>query len=68
MNTARTPRKTPAAKCPECGKIVKLRACGGDWLNALYVIRHRNQKGELCTGYYTREIKSSEIIEEYLKR
>jgi hypothetical protein len=56
-------RLTYAAKCPECGKIVRIRPSGGDWLNALYVIRHKSPGGEPCAGHYSREIENHEIIE-----
>lgn len=56
-------RKTPSAKCPTCGKEIRIRPCGGDFLNDLYVIRHKNPSGQRCDGHYSRPITNSEIIE-----
>lgn len=45
-----TKRKTPSAKCPDCGKVVRVRPAGGDWLNAIHVVRHKAPDGSRCLG------------------
>lgn len=55
-------RKAPSAKCRHCGKIVRVRPSGGDWLNAIYPIRHKDKNGNPCRGW-TREVQTSELIE-----
>lgn len=54
-------RKTPYAKCPECGKNVRLKPAGGDWLNDIYFIAHKNHQGATCENY--RAVKLAQIVE-----
>lgn len=54
-------RKTPAAKCPWCEKIVRVIPCGRDWLNSIEFIYHRNSAKTECEGS-CREVKMSNII------
>jgi hypothetical protein len=55
-------RKTYSANCPDCGKQVRVRPAGGDWLNALYVIRHKAPNGKRCFGHF-HELKTRDLIE-----
>jgi len=48
-------RKKPAAPCPTCGKLVRCRAVGDDWSNAIYPVTHKDG-GAICEGSY-KEIK-----------
>lgn len=45
-------RKTPATICPRCCKVVRVRPCGGDWLNDIYPVRHTKPNGERCDGHF----------------
>lgn len=53
-------RKTPSAICKICGKQVRVRPCGGDWLNAIYPIVHK-QSGVVCDGSF-REVETGNVI------
>lgn len=56
------PRTTPYTICPGCGKAVRVRPAGGDWLNALYMVRHQSAPGVQCEKVY-REVKTADLIE-----
>jgi hypothetical protein len=43
-------RKSPFTKCRFCGRNVRVRPAGGDWLNDIYPERHKNAQGENCEG------------------
>ncbi len=53
---------TPRTICKACGKRVRCRCVGGDWLNAIYPERHKNRLGFDCDGS-VREVQSHELIE-----
>ncbi len=55
-------RKTPYTICRYCGKTVGLRPMGGDWLNAIYPIKHTGKNGEPCEGLY-RDVRPADILE-----
>ena len=55
-------RKFPSTICPTCGKEIRLKASGGDWLNALYPIRHMDHTGRECPGSFC-EVETKNIIE-----
>lgn len=55
-------RKTYSTKCRGCGKIVRVKAPSGDWLGALYPIRHKNNEGKDC-DWWTCEVKDKDLIE-----
>lgn len=60
----RSTRKTPSTICTECGKEVRLRAAGGDFLNALYPYVHKDKAGKRCEGSF-REVETKDILERY---
>jgi len=55
-------RKKPYTVCIYCGKTVGLRPSGGDWLNAIYPVRHTGKDGQPCAGLY-RDVKPANILE-----
>lgn len=59
----KTKRKTPSTICKTCGKEVRVRPAGEDWIAyAIRPIAHKNEAGKDCDGRY-REIKTEDLIE-----
>lgn len=56
------PRKTYSTKCKHCFKIVRVKPSGGDWLNDIYPIRHKNKHGARCDGMF-QEVATKDLIE-----
>ncbi len=39
--------------CAECDRRIKIRPCGGDWLNEVQPFKHTNPKtGKPCDGRF----------------
>lgn len=55
-----TKRKIPYTVCRVCGKTIRLKPSGGDWLNAVYTVRHDIKPGVRCDGMF-REVDTKDI-------
>ena len=55
------PKRVPTCTCRWCGKQVRVRPVGGDWLNDVWAYCHGYSNGSYCTGSY-REVKLEDVI------